>query len=268
MTETKIVAVPTHVGPTIDKNGRKRPAHLSTRHRVVPVGEEAPGENATPLDGWITKHGGAEHMRKTLEDMAPHERAKLLDAMAHIEGTDAAAVMKKLGIHEPELSEDKRAIEDLRAKFRAVLTTALESGVITKEEHDAVIDTCEEDGIEAAIEQLKSLRAPAEPDPAPPEPAVIVEAVAPPSAPAVLEEGAGGIRASLEAQAAEMYQQHVDAQNRAHRANFEIEKRGIRGWKVTEAMRQEAAQYQTDAAAYLAKWTAFVQEHGLGDGLS
>lgn len=277
MSETKIVAVPTHVGPTVDKNGRKRQAHLSTRHRAVPVSEEGSGENSTPLDGWITKHGGAEHLRKTLEEMAPHERAKLLDAMAHIEGTDAAGVMKKLGIHEPELSEDQRAVDDLKAKFRAALGAAVESGVITKEEHDAVIDTCEEDGLEAAIEQLKTLRdPPADPDPAPPAPPVVehVESVARANGAAIAvaleqsSEGAAGIRASLEAQAAEMYQQHVEAQNKAHRANFEIEKRGIRGWRVTEAMKEEAARYQADAANYLAKWTAFVQEHGLGDGLS
>lgn len=268
MSETKVVAIPTHIAASTDKDGRKRPAHIATRHRAVPVDESAtPGENATALDAWIAKHGGAEHLRKTLDELTADQRAKLLDAMAHVDGITAAEVMKKLGIHEPQASEDEMQIRAAIRQFRARVTQAKDENVITVEEYDRVLTALEEDGLEAAIETLHQLRSPV---PAPASEVPPVEAEIPMTTTAVAEaaEGAAGIRAALEAQAADIYQQHITSANLAHRADFEIEKRGIRGWKVTQSMRDDAQRHHDDAASYLAKWTAFVQEHGLGPGLS
>lgn len=263
MSETKIVAIPTHIAASTDKGGRKRPAHISTRHRAVPVDETAvSAENATPLDGWISKHGGAEHLRKTLADLTADQRAKLLDAMAHVDGTDAAAVMKKLGIHEPQASEDQEAIDEALEQFRTRLITAKDEGVITSDEYDLITSICEKEGLAPALAALGQLRAPADTPP--------VEAAIPMTtmAQAEVAEGAAGIHAALEAQAADTYQQHVTSANLAHRADFEIEKRDIRGWKIPQAMRDEAQRHHDDAAKYLKQWTDFVQEHGLGAGLS
>lgn len=267
MSETKIVAIPTHIAASTDKDGRKRPAHIATRHRAVPVDESAtPGENATALDGWIAKHGGAEHLRKTLDELTADQRAKLLDAMAHVDGITAAEVMKKLGIHEPQASEDKAEIADATAQLRARVTQAKNENVITVEEYDRVLTALEEDGLEAAIETLRQLRQ--QPDPAADVPPVEAEIPMTTAAIAEVAEGAAGIRAALEAQAADIYQQHVTSANLAHRADFEVEKRGIRGWKIPQGMRDEAQRHHADAAKYLQQWTAFVQEHGLGPGLS
>lgn len=266
MSETKILAIPTHIAASTDKDGRKRPAHIATRHRAVPVTESAtPGENATALDGWIAKHGGAEHLRKTLDDMTADQRAKLLDAMAHVDGITAADVMKKLGIHEPQASEEQAEIDQALEQFRTRLTTAKDEGVITSDEYDLITGICENEGLDEAIAALGQLRAPAPGAEVPP-----VEAAIPMTTAAVAEaaEGAAGVRPALEAQAAEMYQQHVTSANLAHRSDFEIEKRGIRGWKIPQAMRDEAQRHHDDAAKYLAAWTAFVQANGLGPGLS
>jgi hypothetical protein len=259
----KIIAIPTHIGPSVDKNGRERPAHISTRHRRVTVSDDEPvaGEDATPLDAFIAKHGGAEHLRKTLEDLTADQRAKLLDAMAHVDGTDAGAVMKKLGIHDPQASQDQAIIDKALEEFRAKLAAAKEAGIITDDEYSLVVGICEKEGLERAIEALQALRAPIAP---PPEPV----AMSAPETVAAAAEGAAGARASLQAQADAIFQKHADAANRANRANFEIEKRVIRGWKVTEQMRSDAVQLQGDAIRYLAEWEEFCKEHGLTEALS
>jgi hypothetical protein len=65
-----------------------------------------------------------------------------------------------------------------------------------------------------------------------------------------------------------MYQRHIDAANRAVRADFEIEKRGIRGWRVPAQMTEGAEKYHAEATAYLEEWQRFCKEHGLTDALS
>jgi hypothetical protein len=264
VSETKILAIPTHVRASIDKDGRKRPGHIATRHRAVPVaGETAAGGTFSPLDGFIAKHGGAEHLRKTLEDMTADQRAKLLDAMAHVEGTDPAAVMKKLGIHEPEASEDQAAIDQALEDLRARMAAAKDAAVITSDEYDLITGICEKDGLEAAIAALAQLREPVieqQPDSGPTAAAAVaLEQSA---------EGAAGIRAALQAQADSIYQQHVAATNDAVRADFEIEKREIRKWKIPQAMRDDATRLHLEAAGYLQKWQDFRAEHGLDSGLS
>lgn len=266
MTETKLVSIPTHVRPSTDKDGRKRPAHISTRQKRVAFSVDSSypqgHESASALDGFIAKHGGPDHLRETLEKMEPHERAKLLDAMAHVDNTSAAAVMKKLGIHEPEASEDEKAIREAQQRFTDRLAKAREEGVITAEEHDSIATIADKEGLPAAIAAMISLRE--EVSTAPAAPASEVE----PAATAAAAEGAAGHIASLHAQADEIYGRHVDSANKAVRAAFEIKKREVRGWKVPEAMRELAAQHHADAARYLAEWEQFRSDNNIGDALS
>lgn len=264
MSEHKIAAIPTHVKPSVDKDGRKRPAHIAARHRKVAASDDDPPIDG-PLGAFLARHGGAKHFCATLEEMTPEQRAKLLDAMAHVDGSDPAAVMKKLGIHEPQASEDETAIAAAREQFLTRLSMARDEAVITSDEYDTVSAICQKDGLEAAIEALRALRAPLVSETTPPPESAGSEA---PAATAAAAEGAAGVRASLQAQADEMYQRHIDAANRAVRADFEIEKRGIRGWRVPAQMTEGAEKYHAEATAYLEEWQRFCKEHGLTDALS
>lgn len=264
MTAHKIAAIPTHVKPSVDKDGRKRPAHIAARHRKVEASEEAPGDGG-PLDAFIARHGGAKHFCATLDEMTPEQRAKLLDAMAHVDGTDPAAVMKKLKIHEPQASEDEAAIAAAREQFLTRLSMARDEGVITGDEYDVVSGICQAQGLDAAIAALQALRAPLISETADPPDPVVTEA---PAVTAAAAEGAAGMRASLQAQADQLYEKHVVETNRAVRADFEIEKRGIRGWKVPVQMTEAAEHSRAQALAYLEEWQRFCKEHGLTDALS
>jgi len=69
----------------------------------------------TRLDSFIEKHGGAARMRDELSDMKPEQRAKLIDAMAHIDGIEPNAIMERLGMHDeaktaPKAEPDKHEI--------------------------------------------------------------------------------------------------------------------------------------------------------------
>jgi hypothetical protein len=267
VSETKIAPIPTHVAASVDKTGRERPAHIAVRHKKVSVADEDAPEAGTRLDAFIAKHGGPAHLRETLEKMEGHERAKLLDAMAHVDGTDAAAVMKKLGIHEPQTSADTADIEKAKQEFRAKLDAAKEGGVITAEEYATLIEIYEKDGIAAAVQAATELRAP--PPAALPEPPVATpEGDTGPSPVAESAEGGGGLRASLLAQADEIYQRHVSAANAAHRAAFDVEKRRIRGWKVPAQIAEAPDKHRADAERYLQEWRDFCQANGLTDALS
>jgi hypothetical protein len=263
VSERKIAAIPTHVKPSVDKDGRKRPAHISARHRNVEASDDAAIDG--PLGVFIARHGGAKHFCATLDEMTPEQRAKLLDAMAHVDGSSPADVMKKLGIHEPQASEDDAAIAAAREQFLTRLSMAKDEGVIGSDEYDAVSGICQRDGLEAAIAALQALRAPIISETAPPPEAAATEA---PAATAAAAEGAAGVRASLQAQADELYQKHVVEANRAVRADFEVEKRKIRGWKIPAQMTEAPEKYRAQAAAYLDEWRRFCEEHGLTDALS
>jgi hypothetical protein len=261
VSETKLAPIPTHVSATVDKDGRDRPAHIAVRHKKVTFTEEVGHEHETPLDFFIAKHGGAAHLRETLEGMEGHERAKLLDAMAHVEGTDAADVMKKLGIREPEKSEllqEQSTAEIAKRAILGKLDAAKGAGVITEEEYSTIVAILERDGVQAAVDAVAALRSSEEP-PSTSEPTAASVAPA---------EGSAGLRASLLAQAEELYQRHVDAANAAQRADWAIEKRKIRGWRVSKQMTDAPESHRARASQYLKQWQEFCQTNGLSEALS
>ncbi len=79
--------MPVHVGGSVDKNGVVRKPHMSMRKKKV-TAPAHPRASESKLDGFIAKHGGPAHLRGELESMTPEQRAKLIDAMAHLDGTD------------------------------------------------------------------------------------------------------------------------------------------------------------------------------------
>jgi hypothetical protein len=267
VSETKISAIPTHVSASIDKDGRGRSAHIAVRHKKVTFTENVGHEHETPLDCFIEKHGGATHLRETLEKMEGHERAKLLDAMAHVEGTDAAAVMKKLGIHEPEKSElteliqEETVLDNAKKAIIEKLAEAKGAGVITADEHTVLSDTLERDGVQAAIDAAAALRSQET------EAAVTAPPISA-TASAEAAEGGAGLRASLLAQADALYQRHVDAANQAQRAKWTVEKRQIRGWRVPAQIADAPAEYAAQAEKHLQEWRAFCDANGLTESLS
>jgi len=94
--------MPVHVAESVDKHGRARAAHMSTRKKRIEHSPQPAVDAQSKLDGWIATHGGTEHMRVTVDSMTPEQRAKLIDAMAHVGEISHEAVMAKLGIREPE----------------------------------------------------------------------------------------------------------------------------------------------------------------------
>jgi hypothetical protein len=276
MTDEKIVPVPTHIRPSIDKDGRKRSAHIAVRHKKVAFAIDSVPTGDSPLDVFIAKHGGREHLCKTLDAMTPEQRAKLIDAMAHVGGIDPAGVMDKLGIREPDMDEEDIA-EHIRSQFLEKLATATEEGLLTAEEANAIQTVLNESGPTAAVTALAALAQSkvAENDLAADviavtEPAVTTEVEIRRPDEQVTQEDAAAVAAAdsatdigAQARADELFATHKDAANKAVRARFDIEKREIRGWKVPAQMRETAEQFTYDAARSLADWQQFCAEHGL-----
>lgn len=265
MSETKTAPIPTHVRGSVDEDGRKRPAHIAVRHKKVTFRENVGSEDDTsaiagdPVSAFIVKHGGVEHLRQSLEAMTGDQRAKLIDAMAHLGAVTPADVMKKLGIHEPEASQDKAKVDELAAKVRARFDAALEENIISADDHGQLIGILVTAGPAAAIAAVAGLR--------PPEPPVIVEA--PVEAPVhIVETDPAALEATRrmaadnavkQEKADSLYEKHVDSTNKAVRQSFEIAKRQARKWKVPAQMRESEAQHRKNAAQFLQDWRDFCQ---------
>lgn len=269
MSETKIAAIPTHVKASVDKSGRERPAHIAVRHKKITFRENVGHEDdaaevaANPVSAFIAKHGGAEHLRESLDAMTSDQRAKLIDAMAHLGACTTADVMKKLGIHEPEVTETKSDIDELTTKIRARLEAAKIEGVLSSEDHDKLIAILETEGYAATVAAVAGLR-----------PRETIEEV--PAAPEVhvIEADRAALDATrrlaadnavLQDKADSLYQRHVEATNKAVRAAFEIDKRKARKWKVPAQMMENEAEHRKNAAQYLADWRAFCADNGLAN---
>ena len=143
--------MPVHVAASVDKNGVKRAAHMSRRRKRVETSPMAHTETPSQLDTFIGRHGGPAHLKDTLEKLTPEQRAKLIDAMAHMEGIDHDGVMSRLDqqpvpviesviVPEPVpkppsvldyFAEVKKEYLDLTSKLDA----ALGAGAITIEQH-------------------------------------------------------------------------------------------------------------------------------------
>ena len=80
-------------------------------HQAQARAHEQTNASPTRLDSFIEKHGGAARLRDELADMKPEQRAKLIDAMAHIDGIEPHAIMERLGMHdEAKAAPTKREI--------------------------------------------------------------------------------------------------------------------------------------------------------------
>lgn len=106
--------MPVHVAGSYRKDGTYVKPHMRTARVAMKPHEQghlfgAPPEapaaaKKTPkLDKFLAKHGGEARMRSTLMEMRPEQRAKLIDAMAHIDGLDPSAVTERLGMHAADL---------------------------------------------------------------------------------------------------------------------------------------------------------------------
>ena len=94
--------MPVQVAGSVDKLGHVRRPHMSTRKkRLNPETHHAPVDHVVNrLDAFILKHGGPEHLRAELEGMTAEQRAKLIDAMAHVGEISHVEVMARLGMQE------------------------------------------------------------------------------------------------------------------------------------------------------------------------
>ena len=98
--------MPVHVAASVDKHGHFRAAHIARRKvrandPTEPVPHSADpdtAKKAKKLTKFLAKHGGAARMAATLDEMTPEQRAKLIDAMAHLDGLTVGDVHDLLGM--------------------------------------------------------------------------------------------------------------------------------------------------------------------------
>lgn len=254
--------IPIHVSGSTDKDGRKRASHIARRHKKIAASTDESPMTDSALDAFIVKHGGREHLGKTLQDMTPEQRAKLIDAMADLGEVSHAEVMIKLGLREPEpvLPDPEEIAEHIRSQFLERLARAVEDGTLEQYEADTLESILKESGPAAAVDKLIELvtaRNSASLALMRPQEQVTHEDAASVAA----ADAANDI--GPQARADELYGKHTESANKAVRLNFEIEKREIRKWKIPEQMRENAAQFARDAAQFLAEWVQFCAEHGL-----
>lgn len=114
--------MPVHVAASTDKNGVTRAAHMSIRKKRVPA--PVTKRSQSRLDDFIAKHGGPAHLNSELEKMTPEQRAKLIDAMAHVDGVSHDDVMAKLNPVQGDLLTMDRdeAIEEHERLVRVLET--------------------------------------------------------------------------------------------------------------------------------------------------
>jgi hypothetical protein len=261
VTEKKTAPIPTHVQASVDKDGRKRSAHIAVRHKKITAsGEDSRGAD-DPISAFIAKHGGVEHLRESLNAMTSDQRAKLIDAMAHVGDITPAEVMKKLGMHEPQVSEKKKHIEDqqfVADRVRSRLDQALEDKAISAEEYAQLIQTLNAEGWVAAIQAATNLQ---ESRQVIPETPVHIVETDPQAIEAARRHAANN--AIKQEQADSLYERHVDAANKSVRMAFEVKKREARKWRVPAQMREALAEHQANAGRYLDDWRQFCAASGI-----
>lgn len=175
--------MPTQVKGSVDKRGVVRGAHIAARRKKIDAPPQ-PTRIESNLDKFIVSHGGADHMRKTLQDMTPEQQAKLIDAMAYVGGVDHGAVLDKLGMRKPPAEE--------RGKLVERLGRGVAGGYINEAESQAVLETYDKSGSAVALESLRGIlrakkEAAAQPAATAPEPPAATPTEAT-SVPAVLDK--------------------------------------------------------------------------------
>ncbi|MEX3764477.1 LPD1 domain-containing protein [Paraburkholderia phenoliruptrix] len=102
--------MPVQVAGSVRKDGTYVKPHMRIARVALKPHEQghlfgAPPETpkkqkAVKLEKFLAKHGGAARMKSTLMEMRPEQRAKLIDAMAHLDGLEVRDVMQILGMHD------------------------------------------------------------------------------------------------------------------------------------------------------------------------
>lgn len=113
--QLSLFAMPVHVAGGVRKDGTVVKPHMRMQKVALKPHEQqklfdhehevkvAPG--VRKIDKFLLKHGGAARMRSMLMDMKPEQRAKLIDAMAHLDDQEPAAIIQALGMHAADLQE-------------------------------------------------------------------------------------------------------------------------------------------------------------------
>jgi hypothetical protein len=143
-----LFAMPTHVKGSVDKHGHVRAGHMSTRHKKIETAPPAERVEST-LDKFIVSHGGAEHLRKTLDEMTAEQRAKLIDAMAYVGGIEHSAVLDKLSMRKPA-AEDRQKLVDR-------LGRGVAGGFIDEQDSGVVLETYDKEGSQVALNTLRGI---------------------------------------------------------------------------------------------------------------
>jgi protein-L-isoaspartate O-methyltransferase len=109
-----LFAMPVHVAGGYRKDGTYVKPHMRTAHVAMkpheqghlfgaPPAAPAAAKKTPKLDKFLAKHGGEARMRSTLMEMRPEQRAKLIDAMAHIDDIASPEVVERLGMNVGDL---------------------------------------------------------------------------------------------------------------------------------------------------------------------
>ncbi|HEX7906777.1 MAG TPA: methyltransferase domain-containing protein [Paraburkholderia sp.] len=118
--QLSLFAMPVHVAGSYRKDGTYVKPHMRTARVAMkpheqghlfgaPPGAPAAAKKSPKLDKFLAKHGGEARMRSTLMAMRPEQRAKLIDAMAHIDELEPAHVTERLGMHTADLKSGNPA---------------------------------------------------------------------------------------------------------------------------------------------------------------
>lgn len=130
---------PTWVEGHVRKDGVVVKPHLSKRkhaaaqepHQHSLFGDApaaaAPEGKRTKLDAFISRHGGAERVRQSVQGMTGEQRAKIIEAMAGLADATSAEIIEKLGLHAADYTPaakpepEKPAAPDLQEAVKRAL---------------------------------------------------------------------------------------------------------------------------------------------------
>lgn len=118
--QLSLFPMPTMIAGHVRKDGVRVAPHMAMRRRKISdgggEGKPAPRVKAPKLDRFIAKHGGPDRFRATLMDLNAEQRAKLVDAMSHMDGISTAEVISRLGMHEEKAPEAPKEATEAEPK--------------------------------------------------------------------------------------------------------------------------------------------------------
>ena len=92
--------IPTMISGHARADGADVKPHIALRGG----GQTPSAEGAPPLEAFIARHGGPERFRAALADMNPEQKAKLVEAMGHLDAGGGPAVLERLSVDSPPTS--------------------------------------------------------------------------------------------------------------------------------------------------------------------